>query len=235
MNRSARLLAFALAPLTLACATPMDVHVEASADFSGEPTWNWAPRNEPSAVAYHRDLSGMEQEVERAVEQILDERGFRRSQGRADFYASYYLGLRRRDVAVVVPFAARTVSSYHHTGSFLIEGSERTVRSFEEAYLVIGFARSGGPIAWHAALQQRVEGLFDKEVNVAVARVLEAFPYYVPSARPSDRLERLPQSPPCLLAQPPAADPGVTASSDALVSLPIDVAIDADPEACPKG
>ena len=138
-----------------------------------------------------------------------------------------------------MPFAARTVSSYHHTGSFLIEGSERTVRSFEDAYLVIGFARSGGPIAWHAALQQRVEGLFDEEVNVAVARVLETFPYYAPSARPSgspsDRLESQPRRPPCLLAQPPAVDPGVMASSDALASLSVDVAIDTDSEACPQG
>jgi hypothetical protein len=239
MDGKTQLLVLALVPLSLACATSTDVRIAATDDFSGQPTWNWAPHNEPNVVAQHRDLTGVEQQLEAAVERVLEERGFRRAQGRADFYASYHLGLRRRDVVVVVPFASRTVSSYHHSGTYVVEGSERIVRSFEEASLLIGFAKRGEPLAWHAALQQRVEGVFDDELSLAVTRALESFPYYVPSGVPAhvpfERLERLPEQVPCLLTQSVGQDPGaVGESAHDLASLVSDAALYASPEACPK-
>jgi hypothetical protein len=233
MKRGARILLVALTPLALACATSRDVRFEASDDLSGDPTWSWAPRNEPSVIARHRDYTEIERHVERVIAQILSERGFRRSHGPADFYASYHLGLRRRDLAVVVPFATRTVSSYHHSGSFVVEGSERTVRRFEDAYLVIGFARRGEPFAWHAALQQRVEGSFDDELDVAIARVLADFPYHVPPDEPRGQ----PEQSPCLLAQPPRERPGADPGSPPgdLASHTPHLAADGAPESCPRG
>ena len=232
MKGRARILLLALTPLALACATSTDVRLEASDDLSGDPSWNWAPRSEPSVIARHRDYAKVEHRVESAIAQILAERGFRRSHGNADFYASYHLGLRQRDVAVVVPFATRTVSSYHHSGTIVVEGSERTVRSFEDAYLVIGFARRGEPFAWHAALQQRVEGSFDDVLDVAIARVLADFPYHVPPENPRGE----PEPSPCLLAQPPRDRPGaVAASQDELADVASGLIVGAVPESCPNG
>jgi hypothetical protein len=231
MKGRARILLLALTPLALACATSTDVRLDARDDLSGDPTWNWTPRNEPSVIARHRDYAEVERHVERAIAQILAERGFRRSHGPADFYASYHLGLRQRDVAVVVPFATRTVSSYHHSGNIVVEGSERTVRSFEDAYLVIGFARSGEPFAWHAALQQRVEGSFDDELDVAIAGVLADCPYH----GRSETLRGEPEQSPCLLAQPAREGPGVELGNPGeLASHPPHLAVDGAPESCPN-
>ena len=104
----------------------------------------------------------------------------RQLRGRADFFVSYQIALRRGTVTVDQPSAIYELSSHHSQGSFVIESFEKVTRSYAAIQLVIGVTEARGRTLWRAKLEQQAEDNFALSLEDAVAALLERFPHHQP-------------------------------------------------------
>lgn len=180
MRGTILLFAILVAVLGAGCAGTVDVVVDEREDLSPHRTWDWSPHARSNVAAPHGDAAALDARLARLIGQSLLANGFQRARGRADFFVTYRLGLRRRAVVVNQPRAAYELSSLHSSGSYLIEGSERVTRVYMEIHLAVGVTGARGRTLWHAELAQRAEDIFALKLEEAVALLFERFPRHRP-------------------------------------------------------
>ena len=176
MRGAIHLVVILLTALGAGCATNVNVVFDKREDLSRYRTWDWFPNARSDIEAPGGEAAGLDARLARLIEQGLLANGFSRGGEHADFFVTYRLALRRRSVVVEQPSAVYYLSSYTSQGSFLIEGSEKTTRIYQEIHLSIGITGARGRILWRAQLVQQQEESFALKLNDAVAILLERFP-----------------------------------------------------------
>jgi hypothetical protein len=162
--------------LGVGCAATVDVVVDEREDLSQYRTWDWSPRARANVDAPDGNAAALDARLARLIEQHLAANGFERTGYRADFFISYRLALRSRAAVIIQPRAAYELSSHHSSASFVIEGSERVTRVYEQIHLAIGVTEAGGRTLWRAELMQEEEDIFALKLDDAVALLFERFP-----------------------------------------------------------
>ena len=194
MRGTVHLVAILLTALGAGCMTTVDVVSDEGQEFSQHRTWDWSSVTRPSIDAPDGDAAALEARVVRLIEQGLRENGFRRSAGRAGFFVTYQLALRRQILMVNEPSALYELSSHHASGSFIVERSNRVARVYAGIHLAIAVTEARGRTVWRAELTQQAEDIFALKLDDAVATLLEFFPQH----RPRDDVDS-----PSLLAENP--------------------------------
>jgi hypothetical protein len=208
MARALHFLALLLLAVVAGCATRVDVVVDERRDLSPYRTWDFAPRGRPTVDAPDTDVAGLDASLARLIEERLRESGFERAEGRAEFFVTYRLGLRRRSVVVNQPRATYQLDSYHSQGSFVIEGSDRVTRVYTEIQLAIEATEARGEILWQAELVQRAEDGFGVGLDQAVDAVMDRFPQHQPDEGERTSPRPRPACEDAIATPTPSADPG---------------------------
>ena len=187
MRAAVHLAAVAVAALTAACATTVDVAFDDAQDFSGYRTWDWLPRGR-NVDAVPGEERGLDALASRLVERELRGRGLARAGDGADFLVGYDLRVRRTLVAVNETGAQGLLSSHHSSPSYLIQATQQRIDVQDRGYLrvVVTDGRSER-VVWRGELSARRRGDFARHLPDVVSRLLGRLPV---GSRPSSRALR---------------------------------------------
>jgi hypothetical protein len=179
----------ALGVLVAACASPVRVEFDETADFSRYRTWNWLPYEAPNVRTAAGDPEILYARLAEVVEAELVARDLVRVEGMPDVYLGYRLLVHRKEVIYTQTLPARTLSTFSNiSGTYTVQPTRRRVRVYETGDLVIGFVdRRGGRVVWTGAVERPTPDLFEPHLENAVVRVLEGYPpppRRAPPARP---------------------------------------------------
>ena len=190
-RRPAARLAAALAALTLlvSCA-PLRVRTDfdPDVDFSSYRSYAWLERPEGARRGGEGDgnpfayNSLLDKRVRQAVDRELAARGFQRSEsGAVDFRLNYHVILKDKLVASASDFGA----FHHHPHGDFFGGVDVQVMQFQEGTFVLDVIDGErDQLAWRGwAVGRNPDGNYDeREVRLAVGRILERFPPPAPAA-----------------------------------------------------
>jgi hypothetical protein len=168
----------ALGMLVAACASPVQVEFDETADFSRYRTWNWLPYEAPNVRTAAGDPEILYARLAEAVEAELAARGLVRVDGTPDVFVGYRLLVHRREVTYTETLPTRTLSTYSNlSGTYTVQPTEQRVRVHETGDLVIGFIDCrGGRLVWAGAMERPTPDRFEPHLKDAVVRVLEGYP-----------------------------------------------------------
>ena len=181
MQRPSRLALLLLLFASAACAPKIRVDVDPAEDFSGYQYWAWLPRRAEARGADTVKAAYREQ-IERAIESELSARGLTRVEAaEADFFVTYHADLNREIHLRTETPAATQLDSLHQSPSYVVQGSEKRVVTYEKVQLVVDVADgSERQLVWRGRTQRRDRARVDHHLDGVVAAIFEHFPVPVP-------------------------------------------------------
>jgi hypothetical protein len=186
MRGAVQLAAVIFGSLGVACATTVDVAFDERADFSRYRTWDWLPRAARTVEAPLSETRALDARLARLVERALRARGFERTDGRADFFVSYYLRVQREFVTVRETPAMQQLSSLHSSPSYWIQATRSERHTYERGHLAIVVAgRRQQRVIWRGEIEGRFREDFSPHLEEAVWSLLERFPPQTKPAAPA--------------------------------------------------
>jgi len=177
--RHLAILLLALLPVLpgMACAPPLNIHLDERADFARYRTWSWlpdAPRTIDAPVPY---AIGLDRGLARLVERTLGERGFVRVERGGDLRVGAALNVRREIESVMETGAVEHLSTYTSDGTYLVQRSTLRQVTYDRSRLAIFAIHPGSQtVVWRGSLERRDVGGFPPHLGEAVARLLDRFP-----------------------------------------------------------
>jgi hypothetical protein len=177
MRGAARLASYIFVWLCVACATPVKVEFDERVDISRYRTWAWLPRAARTVDAPFSDAAALDARLARLVERALQEHGFERMRGRADFVVSCHLRVEREIESVSETPAIQELSSHHSSPSYQIQATRRELRTYETGHLtiVVGGVRQKRVI-WRGDFEERFREDFAPHLEEAVLSIFDRFP-----------------------------------------------------------
>jgi hypothetical protein len=183
MRGAVQLAAVIFGSLGVACATTVDVAFDERADFSRYRSWDWLPRAARTVDAPVGEMRALDARLARLVERALRARGFERTDGRADFFVSYYFRVQREFVIVNETPAMQQLSSFHDSPSYWIQATKSELHTYERGYLAIVVSGSRQQrLIWRGEFEGRFREDFSPHLEEAVWSLLERFPPPPPAA-----------------------------------------------------
>lgn len=174
--------AAAVAILGAGCATRVDVHFDASQDFSQYRTWDWLPHGREVHA-----LPGEEEQLDALTAELLGrelhDRGLVRASHAPDLLVAYQLRVVRRVVVTNETGATDLLASHHSSPSYLVQ-STRTrleIRDYGDLYVVMTNGQRDA-VVWRGRAWDGVAGQFDRHLAGVVAQLLGHFPVGEPRA-----------------------------------------------------
>jgi hypothetical protein len=181
MQRPTRLALLLLLVAGAACAPKIRVDVDPAEDFSGYQHWAWLPRR---AEARGSDTlkPAYREQIQRAIERELSARGLTRvEESEADFFVTYHAALNREIHVRRENPAATQLDSLHQSPSYVVQGSEQRVATYEEVRLVVDVADSRErQLVWRGRTERRDRGTVDRHLDEVVAAIFDHFPVQAP-------------------------------------------------------
>jgi hypothetical protein len=181
MRGSTRFALLALLFAAAACAPKIQVDVDPAEDFTSYQHWAWLPRR---AEARGSDTLHPEyrEQIQRAIERELSARGLERvEETEADFFVTYHARLNREIHLRTETPAPTQLDSLHQSPSYVVQGSEQRVVTYEEVRLVVDVADGRErQLVWRGRTQRRDRGTVDEHLDGVVAAIFEHFPVPVP-------------------------------------------------------
>jgi hypothetical protein len=139
--------------LGTACTTQVRVAHDSKLDFSQFQTWMWGAQEEARIEAPHReDILALDGLVAGHIERALGQQGLQRVAEDPDLYIGYQLVLVRRHEAVDVPLAMDWIYSNSDAPSYVVGGSTREDREYDDLHLTMALRDREGVVVWRASL-----------------------------------------------------------------------------------
>jgi hypothetical protein len=181
MRSPSRLALLVLLLATAACAPKIRVDVDPAEDFSGYQYWAWLPRRAEGRYADTMKPAYREQ-IQRAIERELSARGLTRVEPpEADFFVTYHARLDREIHLRTENPAATQLDSMHQSPSYVVQGSEQRVVTYEKVKLVVDVAEGRErQLVWRGRTERRDRGTVDRHIDEVVAAIFDHFPVPVP-------------------------------------------------------
>jgi hypothetical protein len=166
-----------LAMQSVSCLSTVNVVYDKKVDFSQYSTWAWGSQESAHIEAPHReDLPAIDAELAEHIERELAIRGLRRVSEGADLKLGYRLVLARRYESVDVASAPDLLSSHNSSASYLVVGSVREPRVFDEFVLTLAVSESTGRMVWRASMFLPVEVDAQLPLGKVASRLVRRFP-----------------------------------------------------------
>ena len=155
MRGAVLLAATAVAALSAACATTVDVTFDDAQDFSHYRTWDWLPDGR-SVDALPGEERGLDALTSRLIDRELRGRGLERADDEADLLVGYELRVRRYVVTANETGATTQLSSHHHSLSYLIQSTTKRIDVYDVGHLrVVVTDRRRERLVWQGELRAR--------------------------------------------------------------------------------